>query len=312
MTSRQLHYLFVKSELGAGTWGASLGIEALYMAAHRRGNTIFEKHPYTWIEDESIKRGDRRFAKNIKPLLSVYERIVESIKELDASGHFPFIVSGDHSNAGGTIAGLKLAKPDERLGVIWIDAHADLHSPFTTPSGNVHGMPLASALNLRKEHALKPNPVGSETEQCWADMCELGGIAPKIQAQDIVFIGIRDLEAPEWRIIDEQKVPYFTPQDVHSEGARAIGQEALAKLSNCDRIYVSFDVDSVDSAIYSGTGTPVPGGISSVQAIELLQQFWASEKLCAVETTEINPLLDQGNKTAETVLHILMRSMLDR
>src|SRR6202034_239293 len=139
----------VKSEVGAGTRGASLGIDAIKIAALDFRSDFFRNHRSLNIpDDNSALFGmiESRYAKRIRSVIKMYERVAAAVRDTLKDGKYPIIIAGDHSTAGGSIAGVKMAYPDSRLGVIWIDAHADLHSPYTTPSGNIHGMPLATAL----------------------------------------------------------------------------------------------------------------------------------------------------------------------
>jgi arginase len=305
MTARPINYLFVKSELGAGTWGASLGIEALQIAARAHESDVLDRYPSHQIKHAFADREVPVWAKNIGSIVKVYYKIADyiqwMIREQEA---FPFVITGDHANAAGTIAGLKIAYPGKRLGVVWIDAHADIHTPWTSPSGNMHGMPVALSLNLRKDHR-GTNKVSPTTEKFWNEACELGGIAPKILPQDLVFIGIRDLENEEWDIIQQLGIRYYTPMDLTELGTHRIVDETLAHLTDCDIIYVTFDVDSLESELIMGTGTPVPGGLSVPQAVSILKRFWQEPRLVGLEVTEVNPLLDNQNRTAEIVSRVI-------
>lgn len=306
---RNIIFLENCSELGAGTRGSSLGYSALKMAALERESALFTDFPVRKVQDLNdafLSRPVRYpFAKKIDALVEMYGRISDAVSDSIQSNLFPLILSGDHSNAGGTIAGIRMAHPDKRLGVVWIDAHADLHSPYTTPSGNLHGMPLATALALGKPEKPRNHP-DEETLTAWGKLCSVGGLQPKILPEDLVFIEIRDLEDEEWSVIRNQKIKNFLPEEVHKKGVAAVARESLAHLANCDLIYVSFDVDSMDPKVSKGTGTPVPGGLSKQMALELLLRFWREPRLAALEITEINPLLDTHNKMAETIIEFMI------
>src|SRR5271163_4780160 len=147
--TRQIRLIEVKSEVGAGTRGASLGVDAVKIAALDYRSDFFRTHRSIHIPDDNTAlygRIESRYAKRIRSVLKMFERVAAAVRDTLKDGKFPIILSGDHSTAGGTMSGIKMAWPDSRLGVIWIDAHADLHSPYTTPSGNLHGMVLATAL----------------------------------------------------------------------------------------------------------------------------------------------------------------------
>src|ERR1700748_2692404 len=145
---KNIKLIEVPSEIGAGTRGASLGIDAIKIAALDFMSSFFVNFPSEVIENENkllYEPVASPYAKRIQGIHTMYERVAKSVSETLKSGLFPLVLSGDHSTSGGTIAGIKMAKPKNRLGIIWIDAHADMHTPYTTPSGNMHGMPLATA-----------------------------------------------------------------------------------------------------------------------------------------------------------------------
>jgi arginase len=215
-------------------------------------------------------------------------------------------LAGDHSTAGGTIAGIKMAYPKQRLGAIWIDAHADMHSPFTTPTGNMHGMPLATALG--EDNAInKINKVDKETSDLWNKLKKIGGITPKLNYRDLVFIALRDIEPEEAYLLKKHKVKVFTTAEVKRNGVEKIARDTLAHLSSCDQIYVSFDVDSMDSSISKGTGTPVRNGITEKEAGSLCVRLIQNGKVCCFEVCEVNPTLDKENLMAENTFEILQK-----
>ncbi|MFT5725216.1 MAG: arginase, partial [Bacteroidia bacterium] len=219
---------------------------------------------------------------------------------------FPIVLSGDHSNALGTIAALKDFNSDKRLGVIWIDAHADLHTPYTTPSGNVHGMPLGASLGEAYE-SKATNAPNETVVEAWHQLTHLGNknVHPKVLTQDLVLIAIRDLEEPEWNDIRDNNIKNYVPSQLKDTPMTQIASETLDYLSACDLIYISFDVDSMDPSVSKGTGTSVDDGISLEQAKTLLKQLYDSPKLAALEITEINPLIDKENKMAKAALEIM-------
>jgi arginase len=201
-----------------------------------------------------------------------------------------------------------MAHPERRLGVIWIDAHADLHSPYTTPSGNMHGMPLAISLAEDNIKSKVHQPDAQVVEQ-WNNLKKLGGIQPKIQAQDLVFIGLRDTEKQEDEIIKRHGIKVITVQEVRKRGVEQTVRQALLALQHCDDIYISFDVDSLDSSISRGTGTPVANGLKEREAEDLMASLMQNHKICCFEITEVNPTLDKENLMAEIAFNILQRSV---
>lgn len=301
-----------RSEIGAGTRGSSLAVNAIRIASIKMQEHAFfhlpsvvVKNKNEWIETEC----STPHALNIEKVLQVYKNIVKKITPILKNNDFPLIISGDHSNAGGTIAAIRKAYPDKRIGLVWIDAHADLHSPFTTPSGNIHGMALAISLaedNL--ENAInKPN---KETLDYWHDLKLAGGVEPEILPEDMVFVGLRSYEAAEEAIITKDELKNYSMMEIVNRGVPAVGNEILDRLSDTDLIYVSFDVDVMDLEISQGTGTPVKHGLSQHQVMELIKILVANPKVVAFEAVEVNPLLDlKGNVMAEIALETLVEVM---
>ncbi|MFM9945985.1 MAG: arginase [Bacteroidia bacterium] len=306
---RNYHIILVPSELGCGARGASHGPEAIMYADITRNGDFFNRFFFTRIEDhnyELIHPSPFKHAKYIDHISKVIDGVIDEVEDCFDYDQFPLILSGDHSNAIGTIAAIKNFHPTKRLGVIWIDAHADLHSPYTTPSGNVHGMSLAASLG-DVYSSDKINKIDEATKHYWKKLTHAGDrhIHPKLLPEDVVYIDIRDLEAPEWKDINDNKIKYFGPDDIKGSPIKKIAQETLDYLNKCDLIYVSFDVDSMDPSVSMGTGTSVPDGITLPHAKELLSYLFHSPKLIALEITEVNPLVDKENKMAIAVLEIL-------
>lgn len=300
----------VKSEIGAGTRGSSMGIDAIKIAALDFGSPFFKKFKTTEIPTENhllLEPVVHDYAKRIKGIYSLNERIAKEIQKTLKREEVPIVLAGDHSSALGTISGIRMAYPEKRLGVIWIDAHADMHSPYTTPSGNMHGMPIAGVLGEdNKERQL--NKPDDETVEYWEKLKNLGDICPKIQYSDLVFIALRDFEPPEEHLIKKNKVRIFGLPEIRKKAVERIAIEALNYLDQCDLIYVSFDVDSMDSRISSGTGTPVPNGITEKEAGNLIYYIMRSKKICCFEMVEINPTLDKENLMAENAFEILQKA----
>jgi len=222
------------------------------------------------------------------------------------SKNFPLVLSGDHSSALGTISGIKASFPNKRLGVVWIDAHADLHSPYTSPSGNVHGMPLAAAMSIDNLEG-QVNTVTKETEDYWVGMKNTGIIGAKISPEDLIYFGVRDTEDPEEILMKKLQIKNYKVEEVRYRGIQTCLDEAIQKLSDCEMIYISFDVDSMDCDLISkGTGTPVSKGFDQYEVIDLINGFISTNKVVCLEIVEINPLLDHnGNKMAETAFEVL-------
>ncbi len=309
---KTIRLIEVPSELGAGTRGASLGIEAIKLASLSFNSKLFQglKNHRVETENELLFEMDQfPWAHRINGIVEVCRRLADTVSDTLLAGEFPIVLTGDHSNAIGTIGGIKKAFADQRLGIIWIDAHADLHTPYTTPSGNVHGMPLACALHT--DNAEKQNRIPSEkTIALWSELKNTGTSQPKVLPQDIVFIGLRDFEEEEDYLIKKYNIQVIDMALVHEHGAEAMVGRALQHLEECDIVYVSFDVDSQDPAFSRGTGTPVPGGFSEDEAISLVTNLMTDERVKCFEISEVNPLLDNMNQTGKNAFKILDQTVL--
>lgn len=308
---KNIKLIEVPSEIGAGTRGASLGIEAIKIAALDFMSNFFIHFPSEKVPTENkllYEPIESPYAKRIKGIAAMYEKVSKAVADSIKNNFFPVVISGDHSTSGATIAGLKIAKPKSKLGVIWIDAHADLHTPYTTPSGNMHGMPLAASINEDNQesgvHELDP-----DTAKYWNALKHMGKIAPKVLPEDIVFISLRDYEKEEKFLIDKYGIKVISTKEVRSKGPENIVRSVTRYLSDCTDIYVSFDVDSLDSSISKGTGTPVSNGLREREAEDLISKFMQNRKVCCFEITEVNPTLDKENLMAEIAFNILQRSV---
>ncbi|HQY90885.1 arginase [Caldilinea sp.] len=195
---------------------------------------------------------------------------------------FPIFLGGDHSMAIGTISGMAAKGP---LGVIWIDAHGDFNTPDTSPSGNIHGMPMAVLTGLGHP-----------------DLVNLGTPGAKLRAQDIVMIAIRDLDLQERIALSHSGIIVYTMRDIDELGMATVARRALARLNRLPRIHVSLDMDALEPAVAAGVGTPVTGGLTFREAHLLMEILAESEKVCSLDIVEVNPILDEGNRTAEVAV----------
>lgn len=308
---KQIKIIEVKSEIGAGTRGAGMGADAVRVAALDFGSSFFKRHPSVEVPNENhllLEPVTNDFAKRIKGVYAFSERLAKQVEShCKEEGTFPIVLAGDHTSAIGVAAGIKMAYPNKKLGIIWIDAHADIHSPYTTPSGNMHGMPIAAILgeDNKEQQINKPD---EETLLYWDKIKNLGGVSPKITYEDIVMIGVRDTERQEEYLLKKHKVRNVSVADVRSRGEERIAVEALNTLDSCDIIYVSFDVDSMDPEISKGTGTPVPGGLTEKEAGSLIYYLMRSRKICCLEVVEINPTYDKENRMAENAFEIVLKA----
>ncbi len=305
-----------RSDIGAGTRGADLGIDAMEIAAINQENDFFHRYPFVDVDthNESIYNKVRNsFAKRIGHVYEQCSRVSEAVKFCLLKDEIPLVFSGDHSAALGTISGIRAAYPEKKIGVFWIDAHADLHSPYTSPSGNIHGMPLGAAIgddNL--DHQI--NEVSEQTARYWNAMKNIDSHGPQILAEDIIFLGVRDTEEPEDKQMEKYGISNYKVAEIRHRGIQTVLEEALEQLKACDIFYISFDVDSLDCDLVSyGTGTPVPYGFDQYEVIQIINQIIDSGKVICIEFVEINPLLDnKGNKMAETAFEVLDKLNLDK
>ncbi|HRD56716.1 MAG TPA: arginase [Ferruginibacter sp.] len=299
------------SEIGAGTRGASMGVDAIKIAALDFMSNFFVHFPSEKIDapnDLLFEPIQSPYAKRIHGVINMTEKISKSVYDCIKGNFFPVVLSGDHSNALGTIAGIKQAKPKSKLGVIWIDAHADMHTPYTTPSGNMHGMPLAAAIAEDNAEA-SIHELDEKTAKQWEQLKKLGKVNQMVMPEDVVFISLRDYEKEEKALIEKHGIKVITTSEVRRIGAENVSRKVLRYLSDCTDIYVSFDVDSLDSSISKGTGTPVSNGLREREAEDLISKFMQNRKICCFEITEVNPTLDKENLMAEIAFNILQRSV---
>ena len=308
---KNIKLIEVPSEIGAGTRGASLGVEAIKVAALDFMSNFFIHFPSEKVTSENhllYEPIESPYAKRIKGLLTMYERVGKAVSESLKNNFFPVVLSGDHSVAGATISGIKMAKPKSKLGVIWIDAHADLHTPYTTPSGNLHGMPMAIALGEDNPDCAIHEP-DQRTIDYWNKLKNFGKICPKVLPENVVYISLRDFEKEEKYLLDQLDIKKISTKEIRSKGAESIVRSVLRYLSDCTDIYLSFDVDSLDSGISKGPGTPVGNGLREREAEDLISKFMQNRKICCFEITEVNPTLDKENLMAEIAFNILQRSV---
>ena len=310
---KNIEIIINNSELGAGTRGSSLGPDAILTVARTEKSSFFSENKPVRIKNENHLLdlpNQSHFAKRIDGICEIYSRVMNQIQMSFKSSETVCIISGDHSSAAATIGGIKSSHPDKKIGVIWIDAHADIHSPYTTPSGNIHGMPLAVALNIDNE-INKINTPKHSTIRKWEWMKNMAGKKePMISPKDLVYIGLRDIENEESKLIDSLGIKNINIEELRELGISNITSTVNSYFDNHDLIYLSFDVDSMDPVDASyGTGTPVESGLLVSEASELIDEFCKLEKLKCIEFVEINPCLDKQNKMAKVSFNIIENSV---
>ena len=304
---RFIQLVEVHSDIAGATIGARKAIKALLNSSIEKGSHYFEKYPTEVILDENVffEEGTKyKYAKFIDKVTLVIQRVAQKIKELRLKKLFPIVIAGDHSTSAGTIAGLKLAHKNDEIGVVYIDAHADLHTPYTTPSGNLHGMPLCIALGL-DNYDSKINSITDEELKYWNNLKGISGNTASIKASNIVFCALRDFQKAEEELIKKYDIKNYSTQEITMLGIKNIVNNIFADLKHCKHIYVSFDVDSIDPLYIPGTGTPSKGGLSFEQALQLNIELIKNSKVCCWEIAEINPKLDKNNISGKFSFHIL-------
>jgi arginase len=298
-----------RSDIGAGTRGSDMGIDALEIAAINAQSDFFNRFAYSDIQthNETVyNKVQNTTAKRINFVAQQCLRLANATAESLQQSFFPLILSGDHSSALGSLAGIKRAFPHKKIGVVWIDAHADLHSPFSTPSGNIHGMPLAAALGTDNLE-YKRNDVENQVLNGWEKLKNMGGAIPILNPENLIYFGVRDFEEEEAALMELHNIRNYSVYELRHRGFELCLSEVLKKMADVDCIYISFDVDALDCDLISrGTGTPVSKGFDSNEIIRIIKGIQASGKVIALEVCEINPLLDEkGNRMAEVAFEII-------
>jgi arginase len=289
-------------DLGADRRGVDMGPSALRITGLKEK---LENLGYEVIDSGDIfiqimekQKVSNPKLKYLKEILKTSKILAGKVERVLEKGEFPLCLGGDHSMAIGTIAGISsyCRKHRLRLGVIWVDAHSDMNTDETTPSGNIHGMPLAASLGLGNEMLVK-----------------FYGFSPKLKPENCALIGIRSVDTLEKVLIKKLKLPVFTMTDIDKLGIHRIIVKILKQFKeNVDHIHISFDLDSVDPIIAPGVGTPVPGGLSYREAHLLMESIAECGCMSSLEVTEVNPILDNKNKSALFASDLIASSMGQR
>ena len=258
--------------------GLAAGLQALGHSVRDAGDLQLAHVPAGRAEPEPRLR-------HLAEVLAMSRAVAERTAASVARGSLPLVLGGDHSVALGAICG---AARSQTLGVLWVDAHGDFNTAQSSPSGNIHGMPVA-VLTGRGHPALT----------------ELGHPGLKVRPQEIVMIGIRDLDSAERQALVQSGIKIFTMREIDELGMATVARQALNYLHHTGRIHLSFDMDALDPTIAAGVGTPVPGGLTFREAHLLMEILAESTKVRSVDVVEINPILDQGNRTAELAVALL-------
>lgn len=258
-------------------------LESLDIDVNDKGNIYSDFK----VDVTTHSTGDENSLKNYEQVIDFSEKLAFSADESVASGRFPLVIGGDHSLSIGSLAGI--SPHYENLGVIWYDAHGDLNDSGSSPSGNIHGMPLAISCGIGDERLVNTYKPGI-----------------KVKPENIVLIGVRDLDEGEKEYIKEENILTFTMRDVREKGISEVMSEAIEYLQDkTDGIHLSLDVDALDPEETPGTGTPVNDGLSLWETLLAMNVLYESGGITSMDLVEVNPLLDNQNKTAKKAVDIV-------
>lgn len=286
---KNLSIIGVPMDLGQARRGVDMGPSAMRYAGiiERLESLGYQIEDCGDIEiGRAEKRDTTSKLKNLKAVVEASERLANKISEEMDKDRFPVILGGDHSIAIGTLAGV--SKKQDNLGVIWYDAHGDLNTDETSPSGNIHGMPLAVGLGIGDP-----------------ELTKIGGDHPKIKPENVVIIGARSLDEGERVLIKEKGIKVYTMHEIDKLGMTTVISEAIKYLrEKTQGVHLSLDLDGLDPSDAPGVGTPVNGGISFRESHLAMEMLAASDILISAEFVEVNPILDDKNKTATVAVDL--------
>lgn len=283
---RAIHILGIPMDLGAGRRGVDMGPSALRLAQlepnlRALGHSVKDLGNVESPVPEAIRSGEQMpYADAIaETCRAAYDKLRSLPAEV-----FPLALGGDHSVSMGTVSGSARGR---RTGLLWIDAHADLNTPETSPSGNIHGMPLAHLLGHGDPRLL--------------NIWEGGAV---IRPEDVVILGLRSTDPDERQFVRDHQVRVYTMKEIDKRGLAQVAAEALEVLSGVDALHVSFDADALDPGIAPGVGTPVPGGLSYREAHLLMELLADAKVITSLDLVEVNPILDVRNQTAQIMVEM--------
>jgi arginase len=281
-------------DLGAGRRGVDMGPSAIRYAELEPRIAGLGRAVYDWgnVEGavpEATEMGSQR-VRFLTPIKQACERVAQLVAQAVEEGLQPLVLGGDHSVSIGTLGGL--ARAHGPGGVLWLDAHGDLNRPETSPTGNVHGMPLAAALGL----------AGPEFE---SDAWPL----PSVHADRVALVGVRSLDPAEAELIADLGLAVYTMSDVDRLGLETVIREALERIAGAGFVHVSLDVDALDPDIAPGVGTPVRGGLAYREAHLAMEVVAESGLAGSLEVVEVNPILDRENETAELAVELVASAL---
>jgi len=299
MPTGKIRIIGVPMDLGGDRRGVDMGPSALRVAGlnarlRALGYTVEDVGNISVRVPEEMVMGDKR-AKYLPEIAETCKELAEVVSRTLAEDYRPLVLGGDHSIAIGSHAGVAahFRRQQQRIGCVWLDAHGDINTPETSPSGNIHGMPLANSLGFGPP-----------------ELAQIFGFAPKLAAENCSLVGVRSLDAKEKKIVRQAGVRVFTMREVDERGMRACMQEALARATDGTAGFVvSLDMDVVDPPDAPGVGSPVRGGITYREAHLAMEMIADTGKMLSLEVVEINPVIDIHNKTAQLGVELTLSAL---
>jgi arginase len=298
---RQSHIAIIGApmDLGAGRRGVDMGPSALRVAGLNEkiatlGYEIEDLGNIVVDQPESLPVGPEN-ARYLPQIAHTCARLAGMVEQAADKGRVPLVLGGDHSVAMGTVAGMSahFRKTGEKIGLIWIDAHADMNTPQSSPSGNVHGMPLACIVGLGPP-----------------ELTGLGGFVPIVEPRNVAIIGLRSVDEIERLNVRGAGVHPFTMRDIDERGLRSVMREAIERATRGTAgFHLSFDMDAVDPVEAPGVGTPVRGGMTYREAHLAMETVCDSGRMTSIEVVEVNPVIDEVNRTALLAVELIMSAM---
>ena len=290
-----VHVLGVPMDLGSGRRGVDMGPSAIRIAGlaerlRELGHEVIDEGDLVIKNMEELKVGDVR-ARYLAEIARAAKLAAGKIERVMTKGHFPLVLGGDHSISVGTVSGIAgfARSKRKKLGLLWIDAHGDINTPETSPSGNIHGMPVASLLGEGPD-----------------ELTSIGGSQPKVDPRNVALVGIRSLDEGEKVRLKRHGVQVHTMSDVDRNGIHRIMKKALARVTDgTDYVHVSFDLDAVDPTVAPGVGTPVKGGLDYREAHLIMELLHDSGVMTSLEMVEVNPILDDRNASGAFAVELV-------
>lgn len=294
--TKSIDIIGLPSDLGANRRGSNMGPASLRIAElvpklKGLGYAVNDLGDIDVPIRDALSAADQE-KKRLAPLGRICADLAEVTYNSLSNGHKSLAIGGDHTLAAGSVSGVSRYFRDQgkKLGIIWADAHADMNSPQTSETGNIHGMPLCALLG-----------------NGYPELTNIGGDFTKLRPEHTFLIGIRSVDPAEIGNLKESGIRYYTMRDIDERGMPAIMDEVIAVLAKeCDGIHVSFDIDGVDPIFAPGVSTPVHGGFNFREAHLLLERTAETGKLCSMDLVELNPYTDHGHQTAEFAVDIAL------